>query len=48
MTFETVMGPLRFGEDGLPIATFPVAQWQDGTPELVFPKEAKTKDAVFT
>jgi branched-chain amino acid transport system substrate-binding protein len=47
MTFETVMGPLRYGEDGLPIATFPVAQWQDGTPQLVFPQEAKTKEAVF-
>lgn len=47
MTFETVMGTLRYGEDGLPIATFPVAQWQDGTPEIVFPEEAKTKGAVF-
>jgi branched-chain amino acid transport system substrate-binding protein len=47
MTFETVMGTLRYGKDGLPISTFPVAQWQGGTPELVFPKEAKTQDAVF-
>jgi branched-chain amino acid transport system substrate-binding protein len=44
--FETVMGPLRYGEDGLPIASFPVAQWQKGRPEIVFPKEAKTKDAL--
>ena len=46
-TFETVLGPLRFGEDGLPIATFPVAQWQEGRAELVYPQRAKTKDAVF-
>jgi branched-chain amino acid transport system substrate-binding protein len=45
MTFDTVMGPLRYGQDGLPVATFPVAQWQDGTPELVFPPEAKTAEA---
>ena len=47
MSFDTVMGPLRYGEDGLPISTFPVAQWQDGTPQIVFPKEAMTRDAVF-
>ncbi|HLF76085.1 MAG TPA: ABC transporter substrate-binding protein [Dehalococcoidia bacterium] len=47
MTFETVMGSLRYGKDGLPVASFPVAQWQDGTPELVYPNEAKTRDAVF-
>lgn len=46
MTFETVMGALKYGEDGLPIATFPVAQWQDGVPELVFPPEARTKGAI--
>ena len=46
MTFDTVMGPLKYGEDGLPIATFPVTQWQNGVPELVFPPEAKTKDAI--
>jgi len=47
MNFETVMGPLRYGEDGLPVASFPVAQWQNGTPELVYPAAAKTKDAVL-
>jgi branched-chain amino acid transport system substrate-binding protein len=45
--FDTVMGKLRFAENGLPIATFPVAQWQNGVPELVYPDSAKTKDAVF-
>jgi branched-chain amino acid transport system substrate-binding protein len=46
-SFETVLGPLRFGENGLPIATFPVAQWQDGVAQLVYPERAKTKDALF-
>jgi branched-chain amino acid transport system substrate-binding protein len=45
--FDTVMGKMRFGEDGLPIATFPVAQWQNGVPELVYPDIAKTKDPLF-
>ncbi len=45
MSFETVMGPLRYGEDGLPVASFPVAQWQDGVPQLVFPEAAKTAEA---
>jgi branched-chain amino acid transport system substrate-binding protein len=45
MTFDTVMGQLRYGDDGLPVASFPVAQWQDGTPELVYPPEAKTAAA---
>jgi branched-chain amino acid transport system substrate-binding protein len=45
LTFETVMGPLRYGEDGLPVATFPVAQWQNGKPEIVFPEEAQTSGA---
>ncbi len=45
MTFDTVMGQLRYGDDGLPVATFPVAQWQNGAPELVFPPEAKTAEA---
>ena len=47
MEFDTVMGKLRYGEDGLPIATFPVAQWQDGVPQLVFPPEARTAEARF-
>ena len=46
-SFDTVLGPLRYGEDGLPIATFPVAQWQDGKPQLVYPDRVKTKDAIF-
>ena len=47
MSFDTVMGRLRFGDDGLPVASFPVAQWQNGVPEIVFPDEAKTKSVQF-
>jgi branched-chain amino acid transport system substrate-binding protein len=47
LSFDTVMGPLRFGEDGLSVSTFPLAQWQNGRPELVFPPEAKTADAML-
>ena len=46
MTFDTVLGPMRFAENGLPIAKFPVAQWQGGKAELVYPDRAKTKDAL--
>jgi branched-chain amino acid transport system substrate-binding protein len=45
LEFDTVMGKLRYGEDGLPVATFPVAQWQNGKPELVYPQDAKTAEA---
>lgn len=48
MSFDTVMGPLQYGEDGLPIATFPVAQWQDGKAEIVYPERSKTKGAIFS
>ena len=47
MTFDTVLGPMRFAEDGLPIAKFPVAQWQNGTAQLVYPDRAKTAEAIF-
>jgi branched-chain amino acid transport system substrate-binding protein len=46
-TFDTILGPLRFDFTGLSISTFPVAQWQNGRPELVYPARAKTKDAIF-
>jgi branched-chain amino acid transport system substrate-binding protein len=46
-TYETVLGPLRFGEDGMQLMTFPVGQWQDGRLELVYPERAKTKEANF-
>ena len=37
--FDTVMGKLRFADNGLPIATFPVAQWQNGVPVVVYPAD---------
>ncbi len=46
-SFDTILGPLRFDFSGLSVSTFPVAQWQNGKPELVYPARAKTKDAMF-
>jgi branched-chain amino acid transport system substrate-binding protein len=46
MEFDTVMGRLRFGEDGLPLATIQLCQWQNGTLEIVYPELAKTRDAI--
>jgi branched-chain amino acid transport system substrate-binding protein len=47
MTFDTALGPIRFEEDGMPIADFPLAQWQGDTPEMVYPDRVKTADAIF-
>ncbi len=46
MEFETVMGKLRFGSNGLPLGTIQLCQWQDGTLEIVYPESAKTRDAL--
>jgi hypothetical protein len=47
MEFDTIIGKLKYGEDGLPIATFPLAQWQNGKAELVFPDASMTSKAKF-
>jgi branched-chain amino acid transport system substrate-binding protein len=47
-TFDTLFGPLRFDFSGLSISTFPVAQWQNGKPELVYPARVRTQDAQFS
>jgi len=47
MEFDTIIGKLKYGEDGLPIATFPLAQWQNGKAELVFPDASMTSKARF-
>ena len=47
MEFDTIIGKLRYGEDGLPVATFPLAQWQDGKAELVHPAASKTAEAKY-
>ncbi len=47
LEFDTVMGRLRFGQDGLPLATIQLCQWQNGTLEIVYPDSAKTRDAII-
>jgi branched-chain amino acid transport system substrate-binding protein len=47
MEFDTIIGKLKYGEDGLPVATFPLAQWQNGKAELVFPDASMTSKAKF-
>ena len=47
MEFDTVMGKLRFANDGLPLATMQLCQWQNGTLEIVYPESAMTRDAII-
>ena len=46
-SFVTVLGTIGFNDDGLPTGTFPVVQWQDNSPEIVYPDGVKSKDAIF-
>ncbi len=41
-TFRTVMGPLRFGENGLSSGRMKLCQWQNGKLEMVYPDSART------
>jgi branched-chain amino acid transport system substrate-binding protein len=45
-TVDTILGPLSWNEDGSPKGEFLVGQWQNGTPEIVLPKEAATSDKI--
>jgi branched-chain amino acid transport system substrate-binding protein len=47
-SFRTVMGTLGFDPDGLPTGTFPVVQWQDNVPEIVYPEGIQSKPAIFS
>lgn len=44
-SFPTVMGELRFQENGLPSATMQLSQWVDGQLRIVYPESAKTGEA---
>jgi branched-chain amino acid transport system substrate-binding protein len=44
---DTILGPLSWAEDGSPKGEFLVGQWQNGTPEIVLPKEAATTDTII-
>ena len=46
-SFKTVLGTLGFDPDGLPSGTFPVVQWQDNSPEIVYPDGILSKPAIF-
>ena len=48
MEFDTVMGRLRFANDGLPLGTMQLCQWQNGTLEIVYPESARTREAILT
>lgn len=37
--FETVMGPVKYGEDGVAIFTSTASQWWDGKQQMVYPLE---------
>ena len=45
-TVDTILGPLSWNENGSPKGQFLVGQWQNGTPEIVLPKEAATSDQI--
>lgn len=45
-TVETILGPLAWDETGAPTSDFLLAQWQNGAPEIVAPKDAATVDTV--
>jgi len=45
---KTVLGPVNFNPDGTNKSTIgPVAQWQNKTQELVFPRELATKPLIY-
>ena len=41
-TFSTVMGKLRFGENGLSTGAMKLCQWQNGKLEIVYPDSERT------
>jgi branched-chain amino acid transport system substrate-binding protein len=45
---ETILGTLAWDQTGAPTSQFLLAQWQNGAPEVVAPKEAATVDKVVT
>ena len=45
-TVETVLGDLKWNEDGSPIGEFLIGQWQNGTAEIVLPQDVATTDSI--
>jgi branched-chain amino acid transport system substrate-binding protein len=46
-TVTTILGPLSWTAKGEPKGSFLLAQWQDGTVQVVAPKEAATTDKII-
>ncbi len=45
--FDTVMGRIRFKENGLPDATMQLSQWVGGELRIVYPEDSRTREAVL-
>lgn len=43
--FDTIVGPLKFDEDGRPQSAHMIQQWQDGKVEIVLPTDSAAKTA---
>ena len=43
---ETILGDLEWNDDGSPIGSFLIGQWQDGKVEFVLPEETATTDTI--
>ena len=43
----TILGTLRWNEDGSPKGDFLVGQWQNGVSEVVLPSDAATSDTIL-
>jgi branched-chain amino acid transport system substrate-binding protein len=46
-TVETVLGPLRWNEDGSPKGEFLVGQWQSGVSQVVLPNDVATSNKIL-
>jgi branched-chain amino acid transport system substrate-binding protein len=44
---ETILGPLKWADTGAPQGQFLIGQWQNGTAEVVLPKDAATTDHII-
>jgi branched-chain amino acid transport system substrate-binding protein len=44
---QTILGPLRWDQQGRPQGEFLVGQWQGGRPEIVLPEEAATSEEIL-
>jgi len=45
-TVDTIVGPLKWGSTGVPVGDGLLAQWQNGTLQVIAPKSTATSDTV--